>query len=101
MLSVSDAGRIGRLVLPKKCAEVSHWFVALVSFICRIFVITMLVALSYLPWEIAFIFLAKSFCIIVLFFSLSYLVLQKLLMSSVTKFDLMHNTTVYLVLSKF
>lgn len=29
MLSASDAGRIGRLVLPKKCAEVSgHTFLA-------------------------------------------------------------------------
>lgn len=26
MLSASDAGRIGRLVLPKKCAEVSSQF---------------------------------------------------------------------------
>ena len=32
MLSASDAGRIGRLVLPKKCAEVSaQTFLALTS----------------------------------------------------------------------
>ena len=31
MLSASDAGRIGRLVLPKKCAEVSIYFLESIS----------------------------------------------------------------------
>ena len=33
MLSASDAGRIGRLVLPKACAEVSFSFVLYLPFI--------------------------------------------------------------------
>lgn len=38
MLSASDAGRIGRLVLPKKCAEVSTYALcALTHFYCSNF----------------------------------------------------------------
>ena len=63
MLSASDAGRIGRLVLPKKCAEVScqsdcHFFV------CRFSMVTLSQGLMLLRWNIAFIAVTSFVCML-------------------------------------
>ena len=48
ILSASDAGRIGRLVLPKACAEVSLKLYSLCPFSVLLFLVVLLSLLLYL-----------------------------------------------------